>query len=86
MEALVPDDSWAVIKRLLPPEPSKPKGGRPRASDRAALAGVILVLGTGMLWKHVSRSALGCSGKTSWRRLGAWQTVGVWAALHRVLL
>jgi transposase len=86
MDALVPDDLWAVIEPLLPPEPEKLKGGRPRASDRAALAGIILVLRTGMQWKHLPRSALGCSGKTSWRRLGAWHAAGVWAALHRVLL
>lgn len=86
MDALVPDDLWAVIEPLLPPEPKKPKGGRPRASDRAALPGIILVLRTGMQWKHLSRSAVGCSGKTSWRRLGAWQAASVWAALHRAML
>ena len=86
MDALVPDDLWSVIAPLLPPEPEKPKGGRPRALDRAALAGIVLVLRTGMQWKHLPRSAVGCSGKTSWRRLGAWQAAGVWAALHRVLL
>ena len=86
MDALVPDDLWAVISPLLPPEPEKLKGGRPRASDRSALAGIILVLRTGMQWKHVPRNALGCSGKTSWRRLGEWQAAGVWANLHRVLL
>ena len=86
MDTLVPDDLWAVIEPLLPPEPEKPKGGRPRASDRSALAGIILVLRTGMQWKHLPRSEVGCSGKTSWRRLGVWQAVGVWAALHRVML
>ena len=86
MDALVPDDLWAVIAPLLPREPEKPKGGRPRASDRAALAGIILVLRTGMQWKHLPRAVVGCSGKTSWRRLGSWQAAGVWAALHRALL
>ena len=86
MDALVSDDLWAVIEPLLPPEPLKPKGGRPPSSNRAALAGILLVLRTGMSWKHVPRSVLGCSGKTSWRRLGAWQAAGTWAALHRVLL
>lgn len=86
MDALVPDDLWAVVEPLLPPEPEKPKGGRPRASDRAALAGIILVLRTGMQWKHLPRFDVGCSGKTSWRRLGDWQAAGVWAALHRVML
>ncbi|MDR7036661.1 transposase [Methylobacterium sp. BE186] len=86
MDALVPDDLWAVVKPLLPPEPEKPKGGRPRASDRASLAGIILVLRSGMQWKHLPRSEVGCSGKRSWRRLGTWQAAGVWAALHRVML
>ena len=86
MDALVPDDLWAVVEPLLPPEPEKPKGGRPRVSDRAALAGIILVLRSGMQWKHLTRSEVGCSGKTSWRRLGTWQAAGVWAALHRVML
>ena len=86
MDALVSDDLWAAIEPLLPAEPLKPKGSRPPSADRAALAGIILVLRTGMPWKHVPRPMLGCSGKTSWRRLGTWQAAGVWAALHRVLL
>ncbi|GJE53395.1 IS5 family transposase ISMdi24 [Methylobacterium tardum] len=86
MYALVPDDLWAVIEPLLPFEPEKPKGGRPRASDRAALAGIILVLRTGMQWKHLPRSEIGCSGKTSWWRLGTWQAASVWAALHHAML
>ena len=86
MDALVPDDLWAVVKPLLPPEIEKPKGGRPRVADRAALAGIILVLRTGMQWKHLPRAEIGCSGKTSWRRLGVWQAAGVWAALHRAML
>ena len=30
---LLPDALWARIAPLLPPEPPKPKGGRPRVSD-----------------------------------------------------
>ena len=36
---LLPDGLWAVLAPLLPPEPAKPKGGRPRIPDRAALTG-----------------------------------------------
>ena len=81
---LVSDDLWRGLAPLLPPEPSKPKGGRPRAPDRAALAGILPVLRTGMRWKEVP-AALGCSGKTCWRRLRDWHAAGVWAALHRAL-
>jgi transposase len=41
---LLPDPFWARIAPLLPPEPPKPKGGRPRISDRAALPGIPFVL------------------------------------------
>lgn len=69
MDALVLDDLWAVVEPLLLPEPEKPKGGRPRASERAALACIILVLRTGMQWTHLPRSEAGCNGKTRrWRR------------------
>ena len=48
---LVPDALWAVVEPLLPPEPPKPKGGRPRLSDRAALTGILFVLQSGIPWE-----------------------------------
>jgi transposase len=82
---LVPDDLWAAIEPLLPPEPVRSKGGRPRVADRVALVGIIFVLRTGIQWRDVP-AEMGCSGKTCWRRLVEWHAAGVWAALHRVLL
>ena len=82
---LVPDTLWSAIEPLLPPEPPKPKGGRPRVSDRAALAGIIFVLRSGIPWEMLP-AEVGCSGMTCWRRLRDWQAAGVWEALHRVLL
>ena len=38
---LVTDELWAAIEPLLPSEPSKPRGGRPRCDDRVALAAVV---------------------------------------------
>ena len=81
---LVSDDLWAAIRPLLPPEPPKPRGGRPRVPDRVALTGILFVLRTGIQWRDVP-SEMGCSGKTCWR-LVAWHAAGVWAALHRALL
>jgi transposase len=83
---LVSDELWALVRPLLPPEPPKPKGGRPRVSDRAALAGIIFVLRTGCPWEWLPRE-LGCgSGVTCWRRLRDWQRAGVWHRLHTALL
>jgi len=82
---LVPDALWAAVEPLLPPEPPKPKGGRPRVPDRVALAGILFVLRTGIQWRDVP-AEMGCSGKTCWRRLVEWQAARVWRALHRALL
>jgi transposase len=36
---------------LLPPEPSKPRGGRPRVPDRTVLTGIVYVLKSGIPWR-----------------------------------
>jgi transposase len=85
-KAIVSDELWSVVAPLLPPEPPKPKGGRPRLPDRAALTGIIFVLRTGIPWEWLPQE-MGCgSGMTCWRRLRAWQQAGVWHQLHRVIL
>jgi transposase len=83
---LVSDALWAAIEPLIPPEPPKPKGGRPRVPDRAALTGIVFVLCSGIPWEMLPKE-MGCgSGMTCWRRLRDWQQAGVWEALCRVLL
>jgi transposase len=83
---LVSDELWNTIAPLLPAEPPKPKGGRPRVPDRAALTGILFVLKTGLPWEYLPQE-MGCgSGVTCWRRLREWQQAGVWHRLHRVLL
>ena len=83
---LVSDELWEVIEPLLPEEPPKPKGGRPRVPNRATVAGIIFVLKSGIPWKMLPKE-MGCgSGVTCWRRLRDWQKAGVWRRLHRLLL
>ena len=83
---LVPDLLWEVFEPLLPPEPSKLKGGRPRIPARSALGGILFVLRSGIPWRMLPQE-LGCgSGMTCWRRLRDWQHVGVWERLHHALL
>ena len=83
---LVTDELWTIIEPLLPPEPPKPKGGRPRVADRAALTGIIFVLRTGIPWEYLPLE-MGCgSGMTCWRRLRDWNQANVWHRVHTVLL
>jgi transposase len=83
---LVSDELWALVAPLLPSEPPKPKGGRPRVSDRACLTGIVFVLKSGIPWELLPQE-MGCgSGMTCWRRLRDWQEAGVWEALHHALL
>ena len=84
---LVSDALWALVAPLLPPKPAHPKGGRPfTVPDRAALAGIIFVLRTGIQWEYLPRE-MGCGcGMTCWRRLAEWHEAGVWEALHAACL
>ena len=83
---MVTDELWEIVEPLLPPEPDKPRGGRPRVPDRAALTGIGFVLKTGIPWEMLPKE-MGCgSGSTCWRRLRDWQEAGVWERLHRALL
>ena len=84
--SLVPDALREAIESLLPKEPPKPNGGRPRVPDRAALAGIVFVLRTGCPWRLLPQELGRSSGTTSWRRLRDWQEAGVWEKLHERLL
>ena len=83
---LLPDALWEQVQPLLPPEPPKPKGGRPRVADRACLTGILFVLKSGCPWEYLPRE-MGCgSGMTCWRRLRDWQELGIWLKVWTLLL
>ena len=71
----VPDELWEIIVPLLPEEPEKPKGGRPRESDRKMMDAIFYVLKTGCQWKALPR----CMGapSTVHDRFQEWREAGV---------
>lgn len=83
---LLSDDLWAVVEPLIPAEPPKPRGGRPRIQDRQVLTGILFVLRSGIPWEMLPPEMKCGSGMTCWRRLKAWHEAGVWTALHHTLL
>ena len=87
MAELVSDALWSHIEPLLPPEPApSPKGGRPRVSNRQALAGILFVLKTGIPWQALPTEMNCGSGSTCWRRFAEWTELAVWSRLHVLLL
>lgn len=51
----VPGDLWETIEPLLPKEPPKPEGTRPRVPDRAVLAGTVFALDAGCPWRLLTK-------------------------------
>jgi len=69
--ALLPEALWDLVEAFLPIPPRRPKGGRPRVSDRACLTGIVFVLRSGIPWEMLPQE-LGCGcGMTCWHPMGA---------------
>jgi len=84
--ALLPAALWDLIAPLLPTPQYKPKGGRPRRSDRACLTGILFVLRSGIPWRRLAKE-LDCGYvMTYWRRLRDLQEACIWQLIHFVLL
>jgi transposase len=59
---LLPDKVWERVKSAIPPQPPKPKGGRPRMDDRQAMNAIFYLLKTGIQWNALPR-CLGASSR-----------------------
>jgi putative transposase len=83
-EWLMPDPLWELVEPVLPPEPAKPKGGRPRVDRRGVMDGIFYRLRTGCQWKAIPRSLV--AGSTAHDYFQAWQEAGVFYRLwHEAL-
>src|SRR4029453_17395081 len=69
------DEQWERLAPLFPARPPSAKGGRPRASDRDCLEGLLWLLRTGARWRDIPVDLP--SGSTCWRRLRDWAGDGV---------
>lgn len=69
---------WERMRALLPPGK---KEGRPRADDRATLAGILYVLRNGLRWQDLPPEY--GSPVTCWRRLRQWEQDGTWQRVWR---
>jgi transposase len=85
---ILDDALWKLIEPLLPAPRKRRRRhpGRRPLSHRAALAGVLFVLRTGIPWELLPQELGYGSGMTCWRRLRDWQKAGVWKRIHRMLL
>ncbi len=80
-ETLLTDKQWKLIERHLPTVTSSPRGGRPRAPDRACFEGILWVPRSGARWKDLPPEFP--SPSTCWRRLRDWEEQDVWEEIWR---
>jgi putative transposase len=80
----LPRPLWRKLKKHLPKKRGRsPKGGRPRASDRAAANAIWYVLWTGCQWKAIHRDWFGVSASVVHERFQTWGRTGVFEKLAR---
>ncbi len=77
----IADEVWARIEPLIPPPRKKIKKGRPRMSDRQAMAAILYKLRTDCSWK-ILPPGLG-AGSTIYDRYREWQAAGVFMKLQQ---
>ncbi len=77
----VSDEFWEKVEPLIPPAPSRKKGGRTRMDDRKAFTAMLYVLRTGIQWNALPRE-MGASS-TVHDRYQEWERLGFFEELWR---
>ena len=84
-QELLSEAQWKVLEGLFPePKRRKDGRGRPWASNRACLEGILWVLRSGARWRDMPEPYP--DGSTCWRRLRNWEEQGIWLKAWRKLL
>ncbi len=79
------DRQWELIEHFFPqPRRRRDGRGRPWASNRACVEGILWVLRTGARWRDLPPSYP--NGPTCWRRLRQWEDDGIWVEALQQLL
>ena len=81
----LPRPLWRKLKKCLPKHTKKstPRGGRPRASDRAVINAIWYVLWTGCQWKALHREWFGVSSSVVHERFQKWRRMGLFEKLMK---
>jgi putative transposase len=84
----LPRPLWRKLKKCLPNKSKKSsrRGGRPRASDRAAINGIWYVLWSGCQWKAVHKDWFGVSSSVIHERFQGWTRRGIFEKLMKRML
>jgi len=87
-DRLLPDALWQRVQPVLPPPPSRARGGAPRTvSDRACMAAIVFMARTSTPWALLPVREFGCGSVTTcWRRFAEWAHAGVFERLQALLL
>jgi transposase len=80
---MVSDELWARIQPLVPKRVNTHRfgGGRPRASDRKCMDGILFVLRTGCQWNALNATGI-CPSSTAHDRFQEWVAAGVFLKLR----
>lgn len=80
-EFLPPEPLWECAKKIIPPWPEKPNGGRPPMPDKKAFDAIFYISRTGIQWNALPR-CLGAAS-TVHDRFQKWCVEGVFQNLWR---
>lgn len=79
-----PDEAWALISPMLPPERNRVKGGRPYIEHRPVMNGIFWVLCSGAPWRDLPERY--GNWKTIYNRFNRWSKSGVINSIFNKLL